>query len=168
MLLEEIVIGSVKKDFLALLDGIEEKDRDYLYGCALVTDKDFASIHLIANTVNRHERKSDKTEINYDWNTDNWKYSTKHLKKRELDDVSYKLIALVMEEKEGLKGVTSPMFTRSLKRLKKELEKKGVNTKDVCFFVTVHDKDREEKKTEIESAKKINKGFMLENFLENR
>ena len=64
MLLEEIVIGSVKKDFLALLDGIEEKDRDYLYGCALVTDKDFASIHLIANTVNRHERKSDKTEIN--------------------------------------------------------------------------------------------------------
>ena len=53
-------------------------------------------------------------------------------------------------------------------QLKKELEKKWVNTKDVCFFVTVHDKDREEKKTEIESAKKINKGFMLENFLENR
>lgn len=53
--------------------------------------------------MNRHERKSDKTEINYDWNTDNWKYSTKHSKKRELDDVSYKLIALVMEEKEGLK-----------------------------------------------------------------
>lgn len=59
------------------------------------------------------------------------------------------------------------MFTRSLKRLKKELEK-GSQHRKMYAFVTVHDKDREEKKTEIESAKKINKGFMLENFLENR
>ncbi len=165
MLLEEIVIRAVKKDFLNLLEGMEEKDRDYLYGCALVTDKDFASIHLIANTVNQKERKSDKSEIDYDWDISNWRHSTKNLKKRELDDVSYKLMAILMEEKGGVKDITSPMFVRSLKRLRKELEKNGVDTKDICFFVTVDGEEKRGRKTEIESAKEISRGFILENFL---
>ena len=165
MLLEEIVIRAVKKDFLNLLEGMEEKDRDYLYGCALVTDKDFASIYLIANTVNQKERKSDKSEINYDWDISNWRHSTKNLKQRELDDVSYKLMAILMEEKGGVKDITSPMFVRSLKRLRKELEKNGIDTRDICFFVTVDDEEKRGRKTEIESAKEISRGFILENFL---
>ena len=41
----------------------------------------------------------------------------------------------------------------------------SVDTRDICFFVTVDDEEKRGRKTEIESAKEISRGFILENFL---
>ena len=71
---------------------------------------------------------------------------------------------MLSEKGESLEKEVLPVFIASLKALKSEAKKAGIEVDQICFFVTITDDDNSENIENI-TAKAINSGKILELFL---
>lgn len=157
-MLQDNLTNALIQDFFNLVKLTKDKP---IYGCALVTDSDFGSIYLTLNTKTKETEKLDICDF---WDIENWEFSDDDLEEQSLSEVSEQLFNLLLERKESLKKEVLPVFIASLKSLKSEAKKAGIDSDQICFFVAITDDD-DSKNIENITAKDINSGKILESFL---
>lgn len=157
-MLQDNLTNALIQDFFNLVELTRDKT---IYGCALVTDSDFGSVFLKLNTITKKTKKLDSCDY---WDIYNWKFSNDDLAEKSLSKVSKQLFSLLSEKGESLEKEVLPVFIASLKALKSEAKKAGIEVDQICFFVAITDDDNSENIENI-TAKAINSGKILELFL---
>lgn len=157
-MLQVNLTNALVQDFFKLVELTKDKT---IYGCALVTDSDFVSVFLKLNTITKKTKKLDSCDY---WDVYNWRFSNDDLAEKSLSKVSKQLFSLLLEKGESLEKEVLPVFIASLKALKSEAKKAGIEVDQICFFVTITDDDNSENIENI-TAKAINSGKILELFL---
>lgn len=160
-MLKEILFQSIKEDFFNLF---EMANHEQIYGCAIYTDEDFLASSLAINTVGKGKQFQSKNDY---WDTYCWSfYSYNFPNIDKLEKFNQEVIDFYkLNENKDFELCKKEIFYLLIEGLKylKEKLREIMNVDDICFFITVSDGDMEY--IEDYSAKQINSGYILEDFL---
>ena len=160
-MLKEILFQSIKQDFFELF---EKANRQEIYGCAIYTDEDFLASSLMLNTVEKGQAFKWKGDY---WDPNSWSFFSYNFDINALGNFNLAVIDFYeLNENQDFELCKQEIFQlliEGLQYLRGEL-KEIMDIENICFFITLSDGDIED--IENYSAKQINSGFILEEFLD--
>lgn len=159
-MLKEILFQSLKQDFFDLF---EKANCQEIYGCAIYTDEDLLASSLMLNTVEKGQAFTLKGDY---WNPNSWSFFSYNFDINALGNFNLAVIDFYdLNENRDFELCKQEIFQlmiEGLQYLREEL-KAVMNVDNICFFITLSDGDIEI--IENDSAKQINSGYILEDFL---